>query len=316
MSQFDLLPDSILSLSGKAADRLLSLGDGDAALLYLHVLRRGSTSVPGWSEARIRAAGDKLAAAKLISAPVTPAPAPAQEAEELPPEYSLADITAALAGEATYCALADEVERRLGKKLSTPDLKTLFTLYDHLALPPEVILLIVGWCQREVERKYGPGRKPFLSQIRREAFRWAREGVDTAESAEAHLKKLLSARTREGELARLLDLPNRPLVEREQKYLAAWTDMGFDNEALRLAYEKTVMGAASKSMDWRYMNGILRRWHEKGLHTAEQVQSESRPIPRAPQAGKPIDQTPDRQAREDMERMRRLMQQMKQEQGG
>ena len=316
MSQFDLLPDSILSLSGKAADRLLSLGDGDAALLYLHILRRGSTAVPGWNEARIRAAGDKLSAAKLISAPVEPAPAPAQETEELPPEYSLADITAALAGEAPFSALADEVERRLGKKLSTPDLKTLFTLYDHLALPPEVILLIVGWCMREVERKYGPGRKPFLSQIRREAFRWAREGVDTAEQAEAHLKKLLSARTREGELARLLDLPNRPLVEREQKYLAAWTEMGFDNEALRLAYEKTVMGTASKSMDWRYMNGILRRWHEKGLHTAAQIQSETRPVRSGAQPGRPIDQTPDQHAREDMERMRRLMQQMKQEQGG
>lgn len=318
MSQFDLLPDSILSLSGKAADRLLSLGDGDAALLYLHILRRGGTAVAGWSEARIRAAGDKLAAAGLICAPAAaaPAPAPAQEPEALPPEYSLADITAALAGEQPFSALADEVERRLGKKLSTPDLKTLFTLYDHLALPPEVILLIVGWCQRETEQKYGPGRKPFLSSIRKEAFRWAREGVDTAEAAEAHLKKMLAARTREGELARLLDLPNRPLVERERNYLAAWTEMGFDNDALRLAYEKTVMGTASKSMDWRYMNGILRRWHEKGLHTVRQIQSENRPNPRAPQAGKPVDQTPDRQAREDMERMRRLMQQMKQEQGG
>ena len=316
MSQFDLLPDSILSLSGKAADRLLSLGDGDAALLYLHILRRGSTAVPGWSESRIRAAGDKLASAKLISAPVAPTPAPVQEVEELPPEYSLADITAALAGEATFSALADEVERRLGKKLSTPDLKTLFTLYDHLALPPEVILLIVGWCQRETEQKYGPGRKPFLSSIRKEAFRWARAGIDTADAAEAHLKKLLASRTREGELTRLLDLPNRPLVERERNYLSAWTEMGFDNEALRLAYEKTVMGTASKSMDWRYMNGILRRWHEKGLHTVAQIQAENRPTQRTVQAGKPIDQTPDRQAREDMERMRRLMQQMKQEQGG
>lgn len=316
MSQFDLLPDSILSLSGKAADRLLSLGDGDAALLYLHILRRGGTAVPGWNEARVRAAGDKLSAAKLISAPVEPTAAPARETEELPPEYSLADVTAALAGEPSFSALADEVERRLGKKLSTPDLKTLFTLYDHLALPPEVILLIVGWCLREVERKYGPGRKPFLSQIRREAFRWAREGVDTAEQAEAYLKKLLSARTREGELARLLDLPNRPLVEREQKYLAAWTEMGFDNEALRLAYEKTVMGTASKSMDWRYMNGILRRWHEKGLHTVAQIQSENHPVRSGSQPGRPVSQAPDRQAREDMERARRLLQQMKQEQGG
>ena len=47
--------------------------------------------------------------------------------------------------------------------------------------------------------------------------------------------------------------------------------MGFDNEALRLAYEKTVM--KKQSMDWGYMNGILRRWHEKGLHTVAAIQA-------------------------------------------
>lgn len=60
-------------------------------------------------------------------------------------------------------------------------------------------------------------------------------------------------------------------MERERTYIAAWQDMGFDNEALRLAYEKTVM--KKQSMDWGYMNGILRRWHEKGLHTVAAIQA-------------------------------------------
>jgi DnaD/phage-associated family protein len=103
----------------------------------------------------------------------------------------------------------------------------------------------------------------------------------TAEAAERHLQKLLHLRTREGEIARLLELPQRPLVEKEQKYIAAWLDWGFDNDALRLAYEKTVMGTASKSMDWRYMNGILRRWHESGWHSVEEVnRGEQRSVPR------------------------------------
>lgn len=310
VSQPHLLPDSIISLTGAAADKLLALGDPDCAFLYLHILRHNSTAVPGWDSARIAAAAGKLTAGGLLGCVPNACP-PAQEQEPLPPEYTLTDITAALADSGPFPALADAVERQLGKKLSTADLKTLFLLYDHLALPPEVILLVVGWCMREVERKYGPGRKPFLSQIRREAFRWAREGIDTAQAAELHLQKLLSALSREGELIRLLDLPNRPLVEREQKYLSAWTEMGFDDGALRLAYEKTVMGTANKSMDWRYMNGILRRWHEKGLHTAQQVQNESKPASR-PAPGKPASQALDQHAREDMERARRLLQQMKQ----
>ena len=91
--------------------------------------------------------------------------------------------------------------------------------------------------------------------------------------------------------------------------------MGFDDEALRMAYERTVL--KKQSMDWGYMNGILRRWHEKGLHTAAAVRTGDRD-PRPVRAGgvqkaapPPADQ--ERRAREDMERMRRLMEQMKQE---
>ena len=227
------------------------------------------------------------------------------------------DITAALSDPAsTFPALADEVERRLGKKLTANDLKILYTLYDHLALPTEVIFLLVNWCVEEMERKYGPGRKPFLSQIRREGFVWARKGIDTVEAAERYLQTLVRLRGRGAEVLRLLDIPPRPLVEREKNYIAAWDQMGFDNEALRAAYERTVM--KKQSMDWSYMNGILRRWHEKGLHTLAAIQAGDRD-PRPVQAAAP---TPPaaaareaEQAREDMERMRRLMEQMKQMEG-
>lgn len=313
MEPVNLLPNSILSLSGETADRLLALGDGDAAFVYLYLLRRGSFQGLSWPQSRIQGALDKLAACGLTARTQVSA-RPAAETEPQPPEYTMDDIATALDSGSSFSALADEVERRLGKKLSTADLKTLYTLFDHLALPAEVILLIVSWCTTELERKYGPGRKPFLSQIRREAFRWAREGVDTAERAEEYLQRLLRLRSREGELIRLLDLPQRPLVEREQKYIAAWLEMGFDNEALRLAYEKTVMGTTSKSMDWRYMNGILRRWHEKGLHTVAQIQAGD--SGRRTQQPAAAAAAPGQRAREDMERARRLLAQMKQEQGG
>ena len=319
MEPVTLLPNSILSLSGETADRLIALGDADAALVYLHLLRRGNAQGIGWPAARLQAALDKLSACGLTGKTQVTASAPAPEPEITAPEYTVEDITAALGNGSPFSGLVDEVERRLGKRLTTADLKTLYGLYDHLALPTEVILLITAWCEQEVERKYGAGRKPFLSQIRREAFRWAREGIDTAPRAEEYLQKLMTQRTREGEVVRLLELPRRPLVEREQKYIAGWLEMGFDNEALRLAYEKTVMGTASKSMDWRYMNKILLRWHEQGLHTAAQIQNGDR-TPAQTGKGKmpPVSpaQGPDRQARQDMEYIRRLMQQVTSEQGG
>lgn len=105
-------------------------------------------------------------------------------------------------------------------------------------------------------------------------------------------------------------------MEREKKYIAAWDEMGFDDEALRAAYERTIM--KKQSLDWSYMNGILRRWHEKGLHTLAAIQAgdrDPRPVQAAPVTpqSQAAASREDQRAREDMERIRRLMEQMKQE---
>ena len=314
MSQ-TFFPGQVLAIAAQAADRLLKLDSGDAALLYLQLLRHGSAEGLKWTEARLQAALDQLRAQGLAPDRL-PAPEPPPVPETPPPDYATEDITQALAEEhSTFPALVGEVERRLGKRLSAADLKNLYTLYDHLALPAEVILMLVGWCIDETARKYGPGRKPFLSQIKKEGFSWARLGVDTMERAEERIAALTRLRSRESEVLRLLDISSRPLVQREKDYIAAWDGMGFDDEALRMAYERTVL--KKQSMDWGYMNGILRRWHEKGLHTAAAVRTGDRD-PRPVRAGgvqkaapPPADQ--ERRAREDMERLRRLMEQMKQE---
>lgn len=310
-----LLPGEIVGMTAQTAEKLLKLDNGDAALLYLHLLRRGLDHTPNWPEPRFQAALSALRSQGLAP-PDIPQSDPAPQ-EAPPPEYALEDINAALADRAsTFPSLCDEVERRLGKKLTANDLRILYTLYDHLALPAEVILMLVGWCSEEMERKYGPGRKPFLSQIRKEGFAWARRGIDTMERAEAHIQRLTRLRSREAEVLRLLDIPVRPLVDREKTYIAAWDDMGFDDETIRMAYEKTVL--KKQSMDWSYMNAILRRWHEKGLHTAAAVQAgdrDPRPVRAGGQPQPPVPAQEEQRAREDMDRMRRLMEQMKREEG-
>lgn len=305
-------PGEVLAIAAQAADRLLKLDSGDAALLYLHLLRRGSADGLKWTDARLQGALEGLRNQGLAPAEL-PAPPESPAQEVPPPDYTTEDISQALADNAsTFPALVDEVERRLGKRLSTADLKSLYTLYDHLALPAEVVLMLVGWCIEDMSKKYGPGRKPFLSQIRKEGFVWARLGVDTMERAEERIRTLTRLRSREAEVLRLLDITPRPLVQREKDYIAAWDDMGFDNEALRMAYERTVL--KKQSMNWSYMNGILLDWHKKGLHTAAAIRAgdrEARPV----RAGKPAPPSAgqERRAREDMERMRRLMEQMRQE---
>ena len=72
-----------------------------------------------------------------------------------------------------------------------------------------------------------------------------------------------------------LGLGDRRPVESEERYITDWMDKGFPPETVALAYDKTVF--YKKELNWRYLNGILRRWHENGWHTEEEVrQSDSR----------------------------------------
>ena len=313
-----LLPGGIIAMDRRAADRLIAAGSGDGALLYLWLLGHGGELVPSaaraalkWDEVRLNEAAAALKTLGLSDGSVKEeSPPPA--APDGPPDYTAADITRELEQEnSSFPALVNEVQRRLGKILSTADLKILYTLYDYLALPAEVICLLVSWCVEEFERKYGPGRRPRMSQIQKEGFAWKRLGVDTAQAAEAHLKRQELYRTREVEVLRLLDIPPRPLVEGERKKVAAWSDMGFEDPALRLAYEKTVY--KKQKMDWDYMNGILARWHRANLHTLAEIEAADKPRRKAPamqdQPNPPGEA--DRRVREDLERMRAFMRKQK-----
>ena len=319
-----LLPGNILAMDARAAERLVAAGSGDGALLYLWLLGHGGKLVPAqarnalrWDQGRLEAAAAALRDMGLSDGRTEAEPAP-PPAPEGPPEYAAADITRELeqAG-SPFPGLVGEVQRRLGKVLSTADLKSLYTVYDYLALPPEVICLLVNWCVEESRRKYGPGRMPRMGEVQRGAFRWKRLGVDTAQAADAYLKRQELYRTREGEILKLLDLPLRPLVDKERKKVQAWTDMGFDDQALRLAYEKTVY--KKQKMDWDYMNGILCGWHKKNLHTLAEI--EAGDAPRRRSAGPAMQDHParpgdaDRRVREDVARMREFLRRQNEEGG-
>lgn len=320
------IPGGVVSMTAEAAEKLVSAGDGDAALLYLCLLRRGdglsaARKTLGWTEDRLSAAYEKLAGLKLMRPGISLEPEPQKPEPDEPPEYTAADIIQEMeSGSSPFPALVGEVQRRLGKVLSATDLKILYTVYDYLALPAEVILLLVTWCVRRTEEKYGAGRKPTLPQIRAEAFRWKRHGADTPEAAEEHLKRMAVLDKKGGRMLALLGVTGRSPVEGERKYLNAWAEMGFEDEAVRLAYEKTIL--KKQAMSWPYMNSILKSWHQKGLHTLAQIEAEDSAYRRgAPAAGaspvaKAASGDADRRAREDMERMRRFLADKKREEGG
>ncbi len=61
----------------------------------------------------------------------------------------------------------------------------------------------------------------------------------------------------------------RKLTSAEEQYLFKWIQMGFPDDAVKLAYEKTCINTGG--LKWAYMNSILTSWHEKNLHTVQDI---------------------------------------------
>ena len=285
-----LLPNEILSMSAQAARRIVESGDGDGALLYLALLECGGDGDRAaarlrWQDARLRPAWERLAALGLVEARTEPPPPPPRQ-DDPPPEYSREEITAAQEREPAFQGLGREMESRLGRVFSDNDLKCLYTMYDHLGLPPEVILLLTGWAvRRERRQKNNPAVCPRMPALQKEAFRWKRLGLDTLDRAEEFLRREEGVDRREWAVLSAVGVAERrPAVAREREFIAAWVDMGMSDELIRLAYERTVYQKGA--MNWPYMNKILQSWRQAGYQTAAQVEAGDRPPQRRARPGK------------------------------
>lgn len=217
-------PDDPVTLSPQAVKRLLDRGDGDAALLYLALLRRHGDTPPRslagelrWDKGRIEAAEAALRDLGLI-APQSPPPEPADE----PPVYQQSEVAGKLEESADFRRLTAEVERKLGKRLTTADISVLLGLYDYLGLPSDVIYLLVCHCAERTAARLGPGRRPTLRQIEREGYAWARRGIDTQAAAAGYLRDYGRKREAVPAYMRALRLGDRLPVREEENFLLQW----------------------------------------------------------------------------------------------
>ncbi len=282
-----------LTIGAEDVEKLLRLGSGDAALLYLFLLKNGGRLDREEASRSLRLSRPLeegmalLRQAGLIrgETPSAPrAPEAPKEREELP-EYTAAEVRSRADADPGFRELLAETSDRLGRVLSGADMKILFGIYNDLGLPSDVILLLLGYCLEECRRRFGEGRKPTLRQIQKEAYVWYREELFNLELADRYLRERAAKRGRLGELCSLLGIRGRSLAPSEEKYLLAWLDMGFGQEAILRAYDKTV--SKKGELAWPYMNRILENWHAKGLHTVPEIEAGDRP----PRRGGPQGET-------------------------
>lgn len=262
----------ILSLSSQAADRLLTHDHGDASLLYFHLLRHNNPFPKNWNLSRI-----KHAQAVLFSLGLLPPEFQGElqlpdhipkEINVIPPEYTTADLNLACE-ENEFRQLTQSVEQQMGKTLKTPDLKMLLEIYEHLALPPQVILMVVTTCMKRQAQAKTTRPLPSFLQIKKEAKVWQNKGIVTLEQALQYTEELGKISQQQATIVQCFQLKSEEFTEKMMNYIRQWNEWGYSLDTYPMAYERCLDGIGEFS--WAYVDGIFKKWHERGIHTVQEI---------------------------------------------
>ena len=252
--------------------KLLGAGSADASLLYIY-LQAGNELSGAEADLNMTPSRISCAAATLRQLGLVCDDKPCHIMAGERPSYTEQDVRLAGDTDVSFRSLCGEVQRLLGRVLNTEELKILLGFTRYLGLPAEVISVLVCYCKDRARMK-GSLRNPSLRTIEKEAYAWAEQGIDNLDEAVAYIQGQNVKNSRMSRLMAILQIRGRNLTPGEERYASAWLELGFDDEVISMAYERTCLNTGGLS--WAYMNKILQRWHEAGLHTAEAIQSGDR----------------------------------------
>lgn len=253
-----------VALTSEELRKLLSCGCPEALALYLYrkagLPLETALNALHFTVPQMVSATESLRQLGLWEAQVSRQP-PAES-----PSYSDEQLHSAMR-DPNFSKLVGEAQRRLGRGLSTEEMRTLLSFTDYLRLPADVVGLLLAYC---VERNRRRGvRPPSMRSIEKEAYHWADENIDNLEAASFYVQSQLQLHTRIQQLRLQMQIDQRRLTAAEEQYLTTWIGMGFPDESIRMAYERTCENTGA--LKWAYMNSILKSWHENGLHTPQEI---------------------------------------------
>ena len=252
--------------------KLLAGAGGDAALLYLYI-KSGNAPDQAEKDLQLTPARYSCAAATLRQMGMWPEERRNVIMTGERPNYTERDVLDAMDTDNSFRGLYGEVQRLLGRNLNTEELKIILGFVRYLGLPGEVICVLVSYC-RDRARQKGSYRNPSLRSIEKEAYHWAEQGIDTLEEAAAYIHNQNMRNSRISHLMGILQIRGRNLTAAEERFAQSWLDMGFADEVITMAYERTCVNTGG--LNWPYMNKILASWHKAGLKTAEAIRSGDR----------------------------------------
>lgn len=186
---------------------------------------------------------------------VTPIPRPQR------PDYVF--TTQRLAVDEELKMLVSEAEFSLGKPVSNADVSILLMLKDSCGLPLEVLLMLISYCV-SIDRAN-------MRYIEKVGISWSDQGILSVEAADNYIRNAKRSNSNYKTVASVFGLVNVGSPTKKQtEYCNCWIDeWKFSTEMLREAYERAVNSTGK--CEFRYINGILKRWYSNKITNIEQL---------------------------------------------
>ncbi len=292
------LTKGIFALPCEVADTYIADAPADALRVLIYLYRNGGAlesetlcralhidekklfgALAYWSDKQLFTMDDtpgKAAAEAAAQAAPAPQAPPASAKEPLRrapiepmPQYTATDIANRAKGSDEIRCLFDTAPTLLGHLLSPSDCSILLYLHDVADLPVDVILMLLEYCAAKGHTN--------LHYVEKVGLSWMENGIDEHGKAEAYIRREEERQGYEGKVRAALGIAGRALAPSERKYLACWAnDWQTPLELVQTAFDICVKRTGRLSM--AYIHSILKTWHEKGYHTAEEARKESRGV--------------------------------------
>ncbi len=155
--------------------------------------------------------------------------------------------------------------------LTPADMARIYEWADVFGIQMEAVVLLINYGRSKmpnVERATATRQLRYIDKIARQ---WADEGIRTPEQAEVWLQSQQHHQSGLSTLLNRLGLRRNP-TQAERKLYQKWLAMGFTDQSILLAADRTV-GIRNPSLD--SIDNILAAFQQQGIQTHEQVVNEN-----------------------------------------
>lgn len=174
--------------------------------------------------------------------------------------YTSKELADAYQGE--FRELVDYTTGRLGGKLNHSDISTLYSFYEYLCMPFDVIMLSIEHCASE--------GKSSLRYVEKLLMHFADNEINTYQKAEAYFLERREYLSFENRVRSIMGISSRALTAKEKTLFSQWKNLAIPDELITLAYERMVDKIGKVSVS--YMNTILESWHSSGFKSVAEVE--------------------------------------------